>query len=320
MTTSFLYGPVPSRRLGRSLGIDVMPHKTCTYDCIYCQLGRTTVKTTERREYVPLEAVAQELERQRDMLARCDYITIAGSGEPTLYSKLGDLISLIKARTDTPVAIITNGSLLGDGQVQQELRDADLVVPSLDAGDAMLFEHVNRPAKGITFEAMVAGLVSFRGAFRRALWLEVLLVAGMTGIASEVRKIAAFVSAIRPDKVQVTTAVRPAVEQFACRVPLAQMRRLAALLGAQAEVVSDVDYGARKPGLSGAADDILTMLRRRPCTLEDIVAGLGLNRHEAIKHLDRLVQARTIDMQLRQGRTFFTAAAPQAERLPSREP
>ena len=138
-----IFGPVPSRRLGRSLGIDLVPHKTCSYDCIYCQLGRTTCKTIERKEWVPLDAVVAELETK--LSPRPDYVTLSGSGEPTLYSRLDELIDRIKHLTDIPVAVLTNGSLLWQEVVQQQLAAADLVMPSLDAGNATAFHLVNRP-------------------------------------------------------------------------------------------------------------------------------------------------------------------------------
>ena len=162
---------------------------------------------------------------------QADYVTIAGSGEPTLYSRLGELIACIREKTRTPVAVITNGSLLWDIAVQTDLKQADLVIPSLDAGAAAMFQHVNRPHPAISFERMVTGLIEFRTVFKNKVWLEVLLVGGSTGIMTEVKKIAKIISDIRPDKVQVNTVVRPPSEDFAYMVPPAQLKKLAALLG-----------------------------------------------------------------------------------------
>ena len=148
----YLYGPVPSRRLGRSLGIDLVPYKTCTYDCIYCQLGKTTTKTIEMRDYVPVEGVLSELKEKLSTGVPCDYISLAGSGEPTLHASINELIAKIKEMTDIPVSVITNGSLLYLPEVRESLMRADLVIPSLDAGDAALFEYVNRPHKNIILE------------------------------------------------------------------------------------------------------------------------------------------------------------------------
>jgi wyosine [tRNA(Phe)-imidazoG37] synthetase (radical SAM superfamily) len=302
----FLYGPVPSRRLGRSLGIDVVPYKVCTYDCIYCHVGRTTDKTVERKEYVPLDAVVAELDCRREALDGADYITIAGSGEPTLYARLGELIRAVKTRTRTPVAVITNGSLLWDRSVQKDLQQADLVIPSLDAGNAAMFQHVNRPHPAISFDLMVKGLIEFRSVFKNSLWLEVLLVGGVTGIASEVRMLADIISQIRPDKVQVNTVVRPPSEDFAEVVAPQQLRKMAALLGQEAEMIAEYPVAAAGVLLVDSAGEILTLLRRRPCTLDDIVAGLGINRTAAVKQIDQLVKAQSVGSRRMNGRIFFS--------------
>jgi len=164
-----IFGPVPSRRLGRSLGVDLVLLKTCTYDCIYCQRGRTTCKTMERKEWVPLDGV---LEKLKDKLpTKPDYIILSGSGEPTLYSRIDELIDRIKAMTDVPVTVLTNGSLLWHEDVRRQLMNADLVIPSLDAGDEAMFRLVNRPHEEISFEQMFSGLIDFRRDFRGEYWL-----------------------------------------------------------------------------------------------------------------------------------------------------
>ena len=303
----FIYGPVPSRRLGRSLGIDLIPHKTCTYDCIYCHLGRTTTKTMQRHEYVPFSEVVNELDQNQDILDSSDYITIAGSGEPTLYSRLGDLITVIKEKTHTPIAVITNGSLLWDKSIQASIKKADVVIPSLDAGDAVLFQHINRPLSDIAFEQMVRGLIEFREVFQNKLWLEVLLVGGSTAITSEVKKIAGIIRKIRPDKVQVNTVVRPPSEKFAYAVSPGHLEQMAFLLGDNAEIIAEFQHPDSEHSLSGAREDILTMLRRRPCTLHDIVSGLGLNWNVAVKHIDYLITLNLVSAKPMHNNTFFIA-------------
>lgn len=158
-----VFGPVPSRRLGRSLGVDLVPLKVCSYACIYCQLGRTTKKTVERKEWVPTARVLDELKRK--LATRPDYITFSGSGEPTLHSALGKIIEQIKSMTKTPVAVLTNGSLLWQPEVRTELALADVVMPSLDVGDDLFFQTVNRPHPEITFEKLLSGLEQFRREF-----------------------------------------------------------------------------------------------------------------------------------------------------------
>ena len=168
-----IFGPVPSRRLGYSFGLDIIPFKTCTYDCIYCQLGKTTDKTSERTEFVPVNVIINELKNKLNKNIRIDYITLSGSGEPSLYSKLDELITEIKSLTSIPLAVLTNGSLLWDRHVQSGLGKADLVIPSLDAGSNETFQKVNRPCRELSFKKMVEGIINFSSEYKNEIWLEV---------------------------------------------------------------------------------------------------------------------------------------------------
>ena len=280
---NYIFGPVPSRRLGRSLGVDFVPFKTCTYDCIYCQLGRTTCKTVERKEYVPLTDVIDEL---RDKLvSQPDYVTLSGSGEPTLFSPAGEMIDRIKAMTDVPVAVLTNGSLLWRRDVRDQLMSADLVIPSLDAGDEAMFRVVNRPHESIPFKTMLDGLVEFRREFSGQYWLEVLLLAGYTAIEAEVLKLAACVDLIKPDRVQLNTVTRPPAESFALGTSHRRMAELARMFHPPAEVIANFHKDRMQAELSITREGILDVLRRRPCSLNDIVDSLGMHPNEAVKCL-----------------------------------
>jgi len=274
-----IYGPVPSRRLGRSLGIDLVPHKTCTYDCIYCQLGRTTNKTCERKEYVGIADVLAELEAKLAFGPAPDYISLAGSGEPTLNLRIGELIEGIKSMTGIPVAVLTNGSLLWQDDVRAALMEADLVLPSLDAGDGGMFRYVNHPHRDIAFETMVDGLGEFIRVFPQSVWLEVFLLAGVTGIPSEIEKIGAIVRKIRPQRVQLNTVFRPPAEEFADPVSADQLESFKNLLPGTVEVISSHDRSV--PPVSDAgrsmAPEIISLLKRRPCTLQGVSSGLALS-------------------------------------------
>ncbi|MGD0728012.1 MAG: radical SAM protein [Spirochaetia bacterium] len=304
-----VYGPVPSRRLGRSLGIDLVPLKTCTYDCVYCQLGGTTNKTIERKEYVTVEGVLGELERKLSVGPAPDYISIAGSGEPTLNARIGDFIGTIKNLTRIPVAVLTNGSLLWMPEVQEALMAADLVLPSLDAGDEQLFRYVNRPYKDISFECMVEGTAEFTKRFPGEVWLEVFLLKGVTGMPSEVEKIAALVKHIGPARVQLNTVSRPPAEAFADAVSQEKMEQLRRLLPGTVELISEnVPAELSTPSVPGATDaDILALLSRRPCTAKDIAAGLGLHIHEVMKRVPALLAAGIVAHMRQNGRTFYFA-------------
>lgn len=288
-----IYGPVPSRRLGRSLGIDLVPFKTCTYDCVYCQLGHTTNKTVDRREYILIDAVLEELERKLAAGDLPEYITVSGSGEPTLNACIGDLIGNIKGLTDIPVAVLTNGSLLWRTDVQDALLAADIVLPSLDAGDELSFQYVNRPHQSISLERVVDGIAAFTRRFPGEVWLEVFLLAGMTGVLSEAKKIAALASRIGPARVHLNTVSRPPVERFAVPLSPDRMLDLKPLFPGRVDLIGDTEIPrVSAPSFRDATvEDILDLLGRRPCATLDIAEGLGIPAVEALKHLDALIAA-----------------------------
>jgi wyosine [tRNA(Phe)-imidazoG37] synthetase (radical SAM superfamily) len=310
MTTTdfkYVYGPVPSRRLGRSLGVDLVPFKTCTYDCIYCQLGRTTDQTTRRTEYVATDQVLAELKTKLESASPPDYVSLAGSGEPTLHARIGEVIAGIKRLTRTPVAVLTNGSLLWDADVRQALMEADLVMPSLDAGDEAMFQRINRPHREIAFEAMVDGLATFTTRFPGLVWLEVLLVDGITGTGDHVEKIAALARRIRPGRVQLNTVTRPSAAGFARTVSRERLSRLAQRFSGPVELISDSSLEPPPaPSPYPVTDaDILDLLARRPCTAGGVAAGLGLHIQEAVKRLEVLAKNGDVNVLQKDGEIFY---------------
>ena len=301
-----VFGPVPSRRLGRSLGVDLVPFMTCSYDCIYCQLGRTTCKTVERKEWVPMDAVLEELKQR--LTSRPNYITLSGSGEPTLHSRLGEIIEHIQAMSDVPVAVLTNGSLLWQKEVREEVALADVVLPSLDAPDPERFEFINRPHPDITFERLLDGLAAFRREFSGKYWLEVMLLGGYTSLPAQVRQLADWVRRIQPNKVQLNTAVRPPAEGYAMAVPPERLAELARIFEPPAKVVAE-HRGQRTSAVTqGSAETILALVRRRPCTVEDIARGLGLNPSETVKWLADLERRGKVIGELHGLEQFYRAA------------
>ena len=301
----YIFGPVPSRRLGRSLGVDLVPFKTCSYDCIYCQLGRTTNKTTQRKEWVPIDRVIKQLSSKLD--SKPDYITLSGSGEPTLFSRLEELISRIKGITDIPVAVLTNGSLLWLPEIRNALKSADMVVPSLDAGSSQIFQYVNRPHSDITFSKMLDGLVKFRDEYSGKYWLEVFLLAGVTTTETEINRLKTCISSIQPDKVQVNTVTRPPAEGFAEAVPQKQLQIITEKLYEKAEVIADYSDVHKQQDFSSQREDVLTLLKRRPCSVEDIAAGLGLHRNEVVKYVEELSSEGKIEAKPQNQRLYYKA-------------
>ena len=301
-----IFGPVPSRRLGRSLGVDLVPFKTCSYDCIYCQLGPTTNKTVERREWVPLDEVLAEL---KDKLAtQPDYITLSGSGEPTLFSRLDELIAGIRSMTKVPIAVLTNGSLLWQENVLHQLMDAHLVIPSLDAGHASMFHTVNRPHESISFDRMLNGLIDFRQKYYGDYWLEVFLLAGHTAVDSELGKIAQCVRGIKPDRVQLNTATRPTAEDYAVMVDRKQLGDLAAQFEPLAEVIADYRGVHAQGEFQAGRESVLEMIQRRPCSLDDIANGLNMHRNAVVKYIEELDASGVLQKRYSAGKTFYSGA------------
>jgi len=284
--SNYVFGPVPSRRLGRSLGVDTVPFKTCTYDCIYCQLGRTTCKTVQRRDWVPLDKVLAELEQE--LYLRPDYITLSGSGEPALYSCLGELIDRIKAMTNIPVAVLTNGSLLWREDVRDELTRTDLVIPSLDAGRQATFRAVNRPHGQITFQTMLDGLIEFRRQFKGHYWLEVFLLAEYNDTEDEIADLVRAVDRIQPNRVQLNTVCRPPAEKVAVAVPDERLEELAGRFRPRAKVLRCSRSTHPPAEFAPRRAEILGLLKRRPCSIEEIASGLSLHPNEVVKRLEQL--------------------------------
>lgn len=302
-----VFGPVPSRRLGRSLGVDIIPYKLCSLDCIYCQVGRTTECTTQRQKILRHEDVAAEIADKLTSVPRPDYVTLSGSGEPTLYADLGPLIADIKRITDVPVAVLTNGTLLYDPIVRAACADADLVIPSLDAGDEAMFQQINRPAPGLSLEQTVTGMAAFRKEYAGQIWLEVFLIDGLNDSIAHAQKIAALAARIAPDRVQLNTAVRPTAEADVCPVTEARLHELCKLFGPTAEVIADFRHIHDAPEFKAQAEDVLEMIRRRPVTLDDIAAGIGAHRNAISKHIEELLTQGRIRKERRGEKDFFRA-------------
>lgn len=288
-----------------SLGVDIVPPKICTLDCVYCQIGRTTRSSVAREDFVDIEAVLVEIQGKLDAGLKADFITLGGSGEPTLNSRLGDLIDGIHRLTDIPVAVLTNGTLFYREDVRRECAKADMVAPSLDAGDAVTFEVVNRPNRDITIEKLVWGLEQFRREYSGRIWLEVFLIAGVNTDARQIDLIKGLIERIRPDKVHLNTAVRPPAEPDVVAVPREVLDRIAQQIGGACEVVGEAPAGPSGRHEVRAETDIVSVLKRRPCTVEDICAGLGITRNEAVKHIARLKEAGVVVSESRGEVAYF---------------
>jgi len=263
---SQVYGPVPSRRLGQSLGVDPIPLKTCNYSCVYCQLGRTRPLTNTRRDFYPPEDILAQV-RAALMAHRpgdIDYITFVGQGEPLLCASLGRLIEGVKDLSDIPVAVITNGALLQLAEVRAELVPADVVMPTLDAAEQGLFRKVNRPWRGLRVSDLIDGMIQFRGMFAGQLWVEVMLVGGLNDHEGNLLELRDALARIRADRIHINVPVRPPAEPWVEIPDDETILRATAILGEVAEVVAPFEGHFDLSGYSDVMDAIEAIIRRHP--------------------------------------------------------
>ena len=271
------------------MGIDLIPYKTCSFDCVYCELGRTTNKTIERKGYIPPEKIIIDL---KEYLKRAtippDYITLGGSGEPTLHSLIGVIISEIKKITSVPVAVLTNSSLLYQDEVKKELLGADVILPSLDAVMKPVFEYLNRPHPSLQIHQIVKGLKDFRKAFQGEIWLEILFCLGVNDSKSEVKALKEAIQEINPNKIQLNSVDRPPAEDFAFPVSTEKLEEIQKEFGEKAEIIAGRIFDSPTSPILNGKIRIFNLLKRRPCTLIDISKALGIHQNELVKLLDIL--------------------------------
>jgi len=303
---NYLFGPVPSRRFGRSLGVDLTPYKTCTLDCVFCQLGRTTNKTVAREEYVPTDAVISEIEEWLKTRGQADYITLSGSGEPTLHSRFGEVLRYVKKNCSIPVVLLTNATLLHLPEVQDEASLADVVKVSLSAWDQASYRWVNRPHSLLNFQQLIQGQKAFRRHFRGQLWMEVVLVKGMNSMPSDVERIAARAAEIEPDRIQLNTVVRPPAEDFAMPLAEEDMSSLCGLFHPPAEIIAEFKV-EKNLKIETNQKAILSMLQRRPCSEDQIAEGFGMHLNEVSKYLGRLMRTGQIKGERKDGTVYYAA-------------
>lgn len=308
MKYRYLFGPVPSRRLGISLGIDLIPFKTCSYNCVYCECGATTHLTIKREEYISSKKIIYELKDFLKQKPKLDYITFSGSGEPTLNSEIGQIIDFLKA--DFPkykVAILTNGSLLSEEKVRQAILRADLVMPSLDAISEKVFQKINRPDTNLKIEKIVQGLTDFRNEFNGEIWLEIFIVPEINDYEKELKLLKAAVDKINPDKIQFNSLDRPGTENWVKSLSQKKRREIISnFKNCSVEIISEYDSKKLKTDFgSDIESKILETIRRRPCTKKDLSESLGIHINEVSKYLKRLQKKQEIEVKNLKRGTFF---------------
>lgn len=303
----YLFGPVPSRRLGMSLGVDLVPKKVCSLNCVYCEVGHTTKLTTERKEYILYDKVTSELEHYFANNPNPDYITFSGSGEPTLNSRIGDVLQFIKRKKpDIPIAVLTNGTLLYDKKVRDELIDANVVLPSLDAATEITFQKINRPASQLTVEKYIQGLIDFSNEFSGQIWLEVFIVPGYNDNIDDLKALKKAFKDINPDHIQLNTLDRPGTVADIHAASHEDLKKIVDYW--KLDNVEIIAAAPERKNIQSYRKDaetaILGTITRRPCTVDDLVKILGLHINEINKYLDVLEAEGKIEP-IRQERGVF---------------
>ncbi len=301
---NYFYGPVPSRRLGFSLGVDLIPKKTCSFDCLYCQIGHFDKNFIRRRYYINDEEFKRQLKKILAQAHKIDYITISGSGEPTLHKNLDKVVALIRKITKNkyPICLITNSSLLYREDVRNEIKAADLIIPSLDAAGANTFQKINRPHKALKYLQIVEGLVKLRRVFKGKIWLEIMLIKGINDTMKSAKEFKKIIERIKPDKVQINLPLRPG--SVALDLPSKDsIEKFKKTISLATEVVSDFKRKGA-PGRNKVQPDkeIINFLKVRPATLKDLNKSLGIDKSKLKIYLNKLLEKKYI---IKKGNYFF---------------
>jgi len=308
---NYVFGPVPTRRLGQSLGIDPVPLKTCNWNCVYCQLGRSRPMVNERKDFFHADEILSEVENAlvSHQPGEIDWVTFVGSGETTLHASLGWLIREVKKLTRLPVAVITNGSLLYLPEVRQELLTADAVLPSLDAGASELYQHINRPYPALSFESYLEGLITFSEEYQGNLWVEVMLVKDLNDTEDQLSKIASVLKRINPDEVHIMQPTRPPVETWVKPTDEEGLIRALAILGDTARIIHPASGSFDLSGAKTLVEAVVGIVTRHPMREDELVETLkNWTTGDVTKTLSTLEKSGELQVVERNGVRFWSAS------------
>lgn len=290
------------------MGINIVPYKVCSYDCVYCEVGKTTKLTVKRESFFSPEEIFQEFCDYIDKVGRLDYVTFSGSGESTLNKDIGFLIDRVKDETDKPIAILTNGSLLWMDEVKHDLKNADLIIPSLDAVSENIFKMVNRPHPSLNINKVIEGIKDFTQSFKGRVWVEILFVRGMNDTEDEIRRLAEAINVINPFRVQLGTVIRPGIEDYALPVSSSKLdgikKEMVKLCHSPVEAIKEFDK-SNVDFLVNLDKAVLKMIAIRPCTMEDLTRAFDVDEQTMRTTLEKLKEERNIEQGLFSGKVFF---------------
>ncbi len=290
-----------------SLGIDIVPYKVCTYDCVYCQLGKTRQKTLARKEYTPTLDILKEIKSVLDKKRNIDYITFSGSGEPTLHKDLGYLLREVKKISSIPVSVLTNGSLLHMPEVRQDLMHANVTVPTLCTADQDIFTSIHRGHVQLDINTIIDGYVKFREMYEGLLWLEVMLLKGINDKPEHIENLKTVIDRINPDRIHLNTVVRPPSEKHSHPVSMETMQQIKSVLGEKCEIIADFEPKGTGVSPDRRLETIAAVAARRPVTLDDMAESTGLHRNQIIKYIQLLLDRGTLEIMEHDGKQYYKA-------------
>ncbi len=292
MSMGFIFGPVPSRRLGLSLGINIIPFKTCSYNCIYCEVGKTTDLTIERKSFFNIEDIKKEFRETIDKAGHIDFVTFSGSGEPTLNKDLGELIRFVKSFKKYKTAVLTNGSLLFKEDVRADLLEADVVIPSLDSVVEKSFKKINMPHKDLSIQKITEGIIQFSKEFKNEIWLEILFVKGVNDSKGDIDALCEVLKQIKPDRIQIGTVDRPPAYTTAKKLSNKEMMDIYVYMSSK---VGSIDIiGSFNKENDAFYDDIersvIKMINIRPCSKSELKETFGVDDRKIDEIIDKLIK------------------------------
>ncbi len=301
----YCFGPVPSRRLGLSLGVDILPHKVCNLDCIYCELGPTLQKTCKKDRYRPIEPIQEELAGLLKNGIHFDTLTITASGEPTLHEDLGSLVSFAKDVLKIGrLALLTNATLLSDPEVRKAVAQTDILLPSLDAARETSFRRVNRPCQELSIQHIIQGLHHLQNEYRGSMWLEVLLVKGINDTPEDIETLRQAIHFIQPAKVQLNTVNRPPAVEWAKPLSMQELQVIQRELGGNTEIIADFRIKERGPAV-WTEGDISAMLSRRPMDMQALIWVTQLDSKTLKDMLQHMEDTGRLQCRILEGKTFY---------------